>query len=451
MSILGIVGIVLALGVLIYLGYKGWDVAYVAILSVIIIAVFNAQNITDAFVGTFMKGAANIFTGLYPIFITGAIFGAIFSCAGAGDAIARGIANVFARKNTAGNDATRGAWIVTVVSAIVFSLMNYAGVDAMIGLFAMYPILVGLLRTYDLPRRALPALLMSCYGIANGPGAVQSKQVLAMQLLGTSSTAGFVPGLVGMLIIIAISVPYVAFFIIKAKKNGEVFHEYEGDMRFADNQETKCPNFFVALIPLVVIFVLFNVFKWNNAIAVLAGTVVTFILCFPQIKANAPHNSVAEFLKTALNRGVVSSSKVTIACISVVGFGTAVTSTDTFIAIANKLTSVKVGGYFVFATAICLLVGLMANSIGGIQIGLPILANPFIEKGLSAAGMHRIAMYAASTFDSLPISMFVIMCHDVSGVKLKDGYKPVFVISVLVPLICTYIVALMYTIYPNWA
>ena len=328
--------------------------------------------------------------------------------------------------------------------------MNYAGVDAMIGLFAMYPIIVGLLRTYNLPRRVLPALLMSCYGIANGPGAVQSKQVLAMQLLGTSSTAGMIPGIVGMIIVVAISIPYVARFIIKAKANGECFTEYEGDMRF-ENSQTKTPNIILALIPLVVIFVLFNVFKFNNAIAVLIGTVLTFILCFPQIKANAPKGDILNFLKTALNRGVVNSSKVTIACISVVGFGSAVTSTETFMALANKLTSVNVGGYFIFATAICILVGLMANSIGGIQIGLPILAQPFIAKGLSATGMHRIAMYAASTFDSLPISMFVIMCHDVSGVKLKDGYKPVFVISVLIPLICTYVIALMYTIYPYWA
>ena len=47
--------------------------------------------------------------------------------------------------------------------------------------------------------------------------------------------------------------------------------------------------------------------------------------------------------------------------------------------------------------------------------------------------------------------MFVIMCHDISGVKLKDGYKPVFVVSVIVPLICTYVIALLYTIYPYWA
>jgi len=451
MSVLGIIGIVIALAALIYLGYKGWDVAYVAILAVIIIAVFNSQNITNAFVGTFMKGAANIFTGLYPIFITGAIFGAVFSCAGAGDSIANGIAKLFTRKSENGIiDSKKGAWIVTLISAIVFSLMNYAGVDAMIGLFAMYPIIVGLLRTYNLPRRVLPALLMSCYGIANGPGAVQSKQVLAMQLLGTKSTAGMIPGIVGMIIIVGISIPYVARFIIKAKANGECFTEYEGDMRF-ESTETKTPNIILALIPLVVIFVLFNVFEFNNAIAVLIGTVLTFILCFPQIKANAPKNDILAFLKTALNRGVVNSSKVTIACISVVGFGSAVTSTETFMALANKLTSVNAGGYFIFATAICLLVGLMANSIGGIQIGLPILAQPFIAKGLSATGMHRIAMYAASTFDSLPISMFVIMCHDVSGVKLKDGYKPVFVISVLIPLICTYVIALMYTIYPYWA
>ncbi len=448
MNILGIIGILLGLAVLNYAVYKGWDIAYIAILSVIIIAAFNSQNITDAFISTFMQGAAGIFTNLYPIFITGAIFGAVYSCAGASDAIAGGITKVLARGSLEGN---RGIWIVTLICAIVFSLMNYSGVDAMVGLFAMYPIIVGLMRKTNLPRRAIPVLLMSCYGIANGPGAVQSKQVLAMQLLGTKSTVGLIPGIIGIIIILVISIPYTARFLIKCKSNGEVFTEYESDFHLANNGETKKPNFFVALIPLIVIFVLFNAFEFNNAIAVLIGTAVTAICCFPQIKANAPANDLLGFFKRTLNKGVVNSSKVTIAVISVVGFGSTVVKTEAFMSIAKWLTRTTSGGYFIFATAICILVGLMANSIGGIQIGLPILGQPFIASGLNAGGLHRIAMFAASTFDSLPISMFVIMCHDISGVKLKDGYKPVFVVSVIVPLICTYVIALLYTIYPYWA
>jgi len=448
MSVLGILGILLALAVFIFLGYKGWDVAYVVIIAVIIVALFNVQNITDAFVVTFMDGAANILKNLYPIFITGAIFGAVFSCSGAGDAIAGGISKVLARGSLEGK---RGAWIITLICAIVFSLMNYTGIDAMIGLFAMYPIIVGLLRKANLPRRAIPVLLMACYGIANGPGAVQSKQVLAMQLLGTPSTAGAIPGIIGMVIIIAISIPYTARFIIKCYERGERFTEFEGDMHFSNNGVMKTPNFFVALLPLVVIFVLFNFLKFNNAIAVLIGTALTAIICFPQIRANAPNGNFLEFIKKALNKGVINSSKVTVAVISVVGFGSVVTSTDAFKAVAAKLTQATAGGYFVFAAAVCILVGLMANSIGGIQIGLPILGKPFIAAGLNATGIHRIAMFAASTFDSLPISMFVIMVHDLSGVKLKDGYRPVFVVSVLVPLICTFVIALLYTIYPGWA
>lgn len=447
MSALGIIGIILALFIFIYLGYKGWNVAYVVIIAVIIVAIFNAQNITEAFVNTFMKGAADILINLYPIFITGAIFGAIYSCSGAGDAIAEGISKLLTKGSLEGK---RGAWGVTLVCAIVFSIMNYTGIDAMIGLFVMYPIIVGLLRKANIPRKAIPVLLMSCYGVANGPGAIQSKQVLAMNVLGTSSMAGLIPGIIGMILVVVLSIPYIAKYIIKCQKRGEGFTEYDGDMHFINNGEIKTPNFIVALIPLIAVFVLFNIFKMNNAIAVLIGTVITAIICFPQIKANAPNHDILSFLKKTFNNGVINSSKVTIAVISVVGFGSVVVSTDAFMGLADKLTQGTVGGYFVFTTATCVLVGLMANSIGGIQIGLPILGKAFISMGLNATGIHRIAMFAASTFDSLPISMFVVMCHDISGVKLKDGYKPVFIVSVLIPLICSYVIALLYTIYPGW-
>lgn len=450
MSVLGIIGIILALFVFIYLGYKGWDVAYVVIIAVVIVAAFNAQNITEAFVSTFMQGAADILINLYPIFITGAIFGAVYSCSGAGDAIAGGISRLFTR-DKGSLEGKRGAWGITFICSIVFSLLNYTGIDAMIGLFVMYPIIVGFLRKANIPRKTIPVLLMACYGIANGPGAIQSKQVLAMNVLGTSSTAGLIPGIIGMALVAVLSIPYIAKYIIKCQERGEGFTEYEGDMHFMNGGDVKTPRFIVALIPLAAVFVLFNVFKMNNAIAVLIGTVITAVVCFPQMKANAPKHDILSFLKKTLNKGVINSSKVTIAVLSVVGFGSVVVSTDAFMGLAEKLTHVSVGGYFIFTTATCVLVGLMANSIGGIQIGLPILGKAFVSMGLSATGIHRIAMFAASTFDSLPISMFVIMCHDISGVKLKDGYKPVFIVSVLIPLICTYVIALLYTIYPGWA
>ena len=447
MEVLSVIGIVIGLILLIYLGYKGWDVAYVAILSAIVVAAFNFQNITSALISTFIQGAVGIFSSLYLIFITGAIFGSVFGISGAGDSIANGIMRMFVRDNL---DGKKGAWIGAIVCGIIFSIMNYFGIDAMVGMFAMYPIIVGLLRKINAPRRVIPVLLMSCYGVANGPGAVQSKQVLAMEVLGTPSTAGLIPGIVCIIITLVISVPYVALFINKCKKAGEEFTEQEGESA-GEITAKKCPNFFVALIPLVVIFVLFNFVKMHNAIAVLIGTVVAFVICFPQIKANVPKGNLVAVMRQTLNRSVVNSSKATIAVISVVGFGSVVAATPVFKKLAEQLTSVEWGGYFVFATAICILVGLMANSIGGIQIGLPILGQPFISRGLNPAGLHRIALFASSTFDSLPISMFVILCHEISGVKLKDGYKPVFVVTVLVPLICTYVIALMYTIYPAFS
>ena len=448
MEVLSVVGIVIGLILLIYLGYKGWDVAYVAILSAIIVAIFNFQSITDSLVSTFIQGAVGIFSSLYLIFITGAIFGSVYGVAGAGDAIANGIMKIFVRNNL---DGKKGAWIVAIVCGVIFSIMNYFGIDAMVGMFAMYPIIVGLLRKINAPRRVVPVLLMSCYGVANGPGAVQSKQVLAMEALGTPSTAGLIPGIVCIIITLAISIPYVALFINKCKKAGEGFTEQQEGESAGEGSAKKCPNFFVALIPLAVIFVLFNFAKMHNAIAVLIGTVVAFVICLPQIKGNVPKGCLVAVMRQTLNRSVVNASKATVAVVSVVGFGSVVAATPAFKKLAEQLTSVEWGGYFVFATAICVLVGLMANSIGGIQIGLPILGQPFISRGLNPAGLHRIALFASSTFDSLPISMFVILCHEISGVKLKDGYKPVFVVTVLVPLICTYVIALMYTIYPAFS
>ena len=95
--------------------------------------------------------------------------------------------------------------------------------------------------------------------------------------------------------------------------------------------------------------------------------------------------------------------------------------------------------------------GITSNNIAGIRVGLSVMADKFLSAGVSAAALHRVAAAAAQTLDSLPISAGVVMAHQISGVKLKDGYAPVAVVSILIPLLRTLVLCLFYCVNPNWA
>ena len=56
---------------------------------------------------------------------------------------------------------------------------------------------------------------------------------------GTSSTAGLIPGIIGMALVAVLSIPYIAKYIIKCQERGEGFTEYEGDMHFMNGGGCK--------------------------------------------------------------------------------------------------------------------------------------------------------------------------------------------------------------------
>lgn len=69
----------------------------------------------------------------------------------------------------------------------------------------------------------------------------------------------------------------------RAKVRGEQFCGIDTDP--VADETKRVPNFFVALIPLIAIFVVFNVFKLNIILAMLIGLVLALILFAPALKA----------------------------------------------------------------------------------------------------------------------------------------------------------------------
>jgi H+/gluconate symporter-like permease len=75
MALLGLVGILIGLGLLIWLAYRGWSVLFLAPLAAMVTALLSGEPLLAHWTQTFMGSAAGFFGQFFPLFLLGALFG----------------------------------------------------------------------------------------------------------------------------------------------------------------------------------------------------------------------------------------------------------------------------------------------------------------------------------------------------------------------------------------
>src|ERR1700724_4871735 len=88
MSMLGLLGILIGLGLLISFAYRGWSVLLLAPLAALIAALFSREPLLAHWTQTFMGSAAGFLAQFFPLFLLGALFGKLMEDSGSVAAIA---------------------------------------------------------------------------------------------------------------------------------------------------------------------------------------------------------------------------------------------------------------------------------------------------------------------------------------------------------------------------
>ena len=74
MTVLGLAGILIGLGLLIWLAYRGWSVLLLAPLAGMVTALFSREPLLAHWTQTFMGSAAGFLGQFFPLFLLGALF-----------------------------------------------------------------------------------------------------------------------------------------------------------------------------------------------------------------------------------------------------------------------------------------------------------------------------------------------------------------------------------------
>lgn len=442
MQIIGIIGCILAVALLIFSVYKGYHIAYMAVICSFVIIVTNQMNVTEAITKTFVTGAGRCSNLLF-YFVFGVIMAEMYGKSGAGQTIARTVINVFCRDNT--NIKTkRTIGILAVFLAGV--LLLFGGFSAGPLPFVLLPIATAIFAECDIPRRYMPGLLLGTAATVGSiaPGSPQTHNQIASSALGTPTTAALVPGIIATLVVAVLINVYMNWAIARDCAKG--IHFDYGPLPQSDSDDpSKRPNFIISLIPLISIFVLYNFFSVHLYLCMIIATFLSLVLFWRYYEGG--HIAVRNFVKSALVRS--GGSLLVVA--SFQGFSAVFASSPSFQPMLDGLVSLSSGSaaLFVLILVMALIAVTSGDAPSGLTFGLPILGPIYEGLGVSAGAIHRVSICAAVTLDTLPTNSGILFILEMCGVDMKDGYPAVGMNTVVCTAIGAVVCALVCTLFPG--
>lgn len=427
LEIVSLAGIIVSLVLLMILIMKGVNIFIISFLAATIVALTSNLNLYDALKDTFVGGFVNFFKANYLIFLTGVLMGKAMEITNAAKAIARMIVKLFGKK-----------WALLSVP-LSCTIMAFGGVSTFVVGFAVFPIGLEIFREADIPRRYMPAAI--CFGSAAVyfPGAPLIHNAIVANQFDVSLSAGAVVGWISGIVVYVIGIIWLFALVRKSKKNGEHFKAKSMDT-FDD--EAKCPNGLLALIPLVAAVVLVNAGIVQLETGVFIGAVLAFVLFHKYYDMKDLLPSIGDACKNT----IVSICNT---C-AVVAFGSVVAAAAGFQVLVNAMVDIPGPPLLGVAIGTTVLAGVCGSASGGLGIAAPLLGPVYLAKGIPAAAIARTMVVSCTALDSLPFNGFVVtitngLCHETH----KDAYPAIFRLTVIVPLIGTVVAVALFTLFPN--
>ncbi|MFD1334382.1 GntP family permease [Oceanobacillus iheyensis] len=446
MEFLGMIGLLVSLVVLIYLTMKGVNIIIGAIISSVIVALTGGLRLDTALMDNYMTGFTGYFASWFFVFLLGAIFGKIMQETKSADSIAQWIKKILGPK--------RAVFAVVAAAAI----MTYGGVSLFVVGFAVYPIAVSLFRSANLPHRFIPAALVfgSISFTMTAPGSPEIQNIIPTEFFGTTPTAGGWIGVVCALLIMTLGGLWLGSMVKKASASGETFALPNGEGEAAasmeanaikqesDPQKEDLPNIIISFIPLILVIVVLNVLGqfMNPTIALLIALLIGIVVaCLTMLRFLT---KFWDSLATGAQNALVALANT---C-AVVGFGSVAAQVSAFDSIITGLVNLPgppLIGLAIGVTVICAITG---SASGGLGIALPILAPIYLAQGLDPGSMHRISALASGGLDSLPHNGYVVTTvRAICGESHGRAYKPILMVSVVLPTIILALAVILYTIF----
>lgn len=436
-------GIVVSLVLLIVLVYRGVSVFISSVLSALIAVAMTSADvpIMEAWTGPFMVGTAGFVKAYFPVFLVGAIFGAVMNASGAALVIAKFISEKMGKER---------AMLAVIVASF---LLTYGGISVFVVVFAVLPIAEAIFVRNQFPRHILPsAISAGALPAYVAPGSAQFINTIPIVSFNTNIYSGAMIGTIGVAIWLVLGVMYMNRLVIKAKDNGE---GYGAEIK---NQHVDINgNAALAFAPIVLVvvgnFMLTKFYETPSTIEFYSkfsgvnGTWAIIIsLTLATLLAVAIHWKQIGNKIEVLSKGANDALSPIFNTATQVGFGGVIKALPAFATIQAAIFSIGGPKIISIAVGTIILAGVVGSTSGGVAIAMAAFGKEWVqvatENNISLDVMHRVIVFSASCLDTLPHSGFIITLLSVCGLSHRESYKDLFIISCFLPMIGTVVVIL---------
>jgi H+/gluconate symporter-like permease len=464
---MGLLGILVGLGLLIWLAFRGWSVLLLAPVAALVAAAFGGQPLLANWTQTFMGSAAGFLAQFFPLFLLGAVFGKLMDDSGSVSAVADFMTERLGK----------GRAMLAVVLA--GAMVTYGGVSLFVAFFVLAPMAQALFRAAAIPSRLMPAAIVlgtSTFTMSALPGTPSIQNAIPMPFFGTTPFAAPGLGIIASLIMLGFGLWWLHRAESKARRSGEGYgaetpvradaaaddelvrerattaREFDpAEMHHGHHSDTT-PSIVLAALPLIVVVavnLLMSLFvlprldfsflaeeRWGGtSITAVAGVWSVVIALAAVIVTVIVFNRRLPSLRQSMDAGANAAVLPALSVASLVGFGAVVAALPAFAIVRDWVLAIEGGPLVSLAVATNVLAALTGSASGGLTIALDALGQTYMaiaaQTGLSPALMHRVAVIGSGTLDILPHNGAVVTLLAVCGMTHRESYFDIVMVGIV--------------------
>ena len=446
---IGVLGILVSLGLLMWLAYRGMSVLVLApLLSLLAVFVGGDLPLLAVYTQIFMTALGGFVIKYFPLFLLGAIFGRLMRDSGAADTIARAMVT------------TIGGQRALPAVVLACAVLTYGGVSVFVVAFAAFPVAARLFEQTGVPKRLIPGAIVlgaGTFTMTALPGAPSIQNAIPMPYLGTDLFAAPLTGLLAAALMLAGGLAWLTRRERTARALGE---GYGQALAAAAENEAPAPRpgLAVSLAPLVVViaanlvfarliipamdtsyladarFGRVNIDDVRGLWALIAALTLTLGVTV------ALHWRAWQDLTGSINQGTQSALLPIFNTASEVGYGTVIASLAAFGVIRDRVLTLWPESPLVSASlAVNVMAGITGSASGGLGIALAALGERYLAladaAGIGPELLHRAVVIASGGLDTLPHNGAIITLLGICGLTHRESYADIFAVSVVVPVL----------------
>lgn len=449
-TVIGMLGLLIAIGFLVYMAFKGHSIIVVAPIAAMVAILFSygsKGHFMASYTITYMEGFANYAKNYFPIYLLGAIFAKLMDISGNALAIAQ-----FCTKQLGKSRA-----VLSVV--LTCAILTYGGVSLFVVAFVMLPVAVALFREADVPKRLIPgciALGAFTFTMTALPGSPQVQNTIPMQYFGTDSFAAPGMGIIASVIMFVLGMMWLSYRTKKAKDAGEGYGNHEDQK---EENGGNLPGIAMAVIPILIILVVNLVLSkvvypsvdgsymeefgstleansgtWSVLIGMLVSILFILICNFNRIK-----DKVKDGLKTS---AIDSLTPLVNSC-AVVGFGSVVKVLPIFTVVSGAVLGLSAIPLLSEVVSVNLLCAMTASASGGLSAALEVMGDTFLQSGIDPQVLHRLASICSGGLDNLPYNGATVTVIALCGMTHKKSYLDMFMVATVIPIVASLVIMVL--------